>query len=793
MQKIQLYIEGQRVDLFDDESVVLTQTIQNVKDVQKVFTDYSKTFTLPATKENNKIFKHYYNNSITNGFDGRSRVSATLELNHLKFRKGKIKLEGVDLKNNVPHSYKVRFTGNTVTLKDLLGEDKLNALNSLDSINLVYDSSSIKSSFQDNPSTNDVIVPLITHTQRLTYNSHSSANDVGNLHYDSSGGGSNVHGVSWNDLKYALRLDRIIQAIEVKYGITFSNDFFTSTNEPYYNLFMWLHRKKGDVTSTGTGNILAQSLVNTWTVTHNPTQTGIINVSTLNITSTTLNPSSNSFFQFGGLTLKLKTTSADSYNVSIQINGQEAHRVIDASGDVDISDTEYNLVAGGYNVIIESANNITFSEVTWVLETRIGTSSFITSFTSASFTHNNSFSFIISQQIPDLKIIDFLTGVFKMFNLTSYVDDNTGEVIVKTLDNYYSGGVSYDITEFIDRSKSTVNVALPFKEITFEHGDTKTLLAKQHEQLAAQTWGKMHYNQVGGIDFGGDIYKVKTPFSQLKYERLRDYNTDAVTSIQYGYFVDDNQEPYYGKPLLFYPIRNNGNNISFVEDSTTHSPIVNYNIPSNSVALSSATSKYNINFNQEFNEYGALSDPADYEFTDTLFEAYHKDYISDVFDVTNRLTKLTAYLPLRILLNYTLADRFNISGTTYKINSIKTNMLTGKSDLELLNDIYTPPAPAIPPDTTPPTAPVVGTPIVGTNTVNFCWGASSDGTGVGVKSYSVTQDGVLVQRVSATPYRDTYCVTITGLTSGTTYAFGVTATDFNNNVSTTTTINVTTL
>ena len=101
MQKIQLYIEGQRVDLFDDESVVITQTIQNVKDFQRVFTDYSKTFTIPATKENNKIFKHYYKNSITNGFDGRKRVSATLELNHLKFRKGKIKLEGVELKNKV--------------------------------------------------------------------------------------------------------------------------------------------------------------------------------------------------------------------------------------------------------------------------------------------------------------------------------------------------------------------------------------------------------------------------------------------------------------------------------------------------------------------------------------------------------------------------------------------------------------------------------------------------------------------------------------------------------------------
>ena len=70
--------------------------------------------------------------------------------------------------------------------------------------------------------------------------------------------------------------------------------------------------------------------------------------------------------------------------------------------------------------------------------------------------------------------------------------------------------------------------------------------------------------------------------------------------------------------------------------------------------------------------------------------------------------------------------------------------------------------------------------------IYFCWAASSDGTGVGVKSYSVTQDGVLIQRVSATPLQEFYCVTITGLTSGTSYAFGVTATDFNNNVSTTT-------
>jgi len=138
MQTIQLYIEGQRVDMFKDESVSLTQSIQNVRDIAKIFTDFSKTFTLPASKTNNKIFKHYYNFSIENGFDGRTKKDATIELNHLPFRDGKIKLEGVDLKNNKAYSYKITFFGSTVVLKDLLGEDKLSSLNSLNALNETY-------------------------------------------------------------------------------------------------------------------------------------------------------------------------------------------------------------------------------------------------------------------------------------------------------------------------------------------------------------------------------------------------------------------------------------------------------------------------------------------------------------------------------------------------------------------------------------------------------------------------------------------------------------------------------
>ena len=42
MINVQLYIEDERIDLFDDETIELTSAIQNVRDIAKVFADYSQ-------------------------------------------------------------------------------------------------------------------------------------------------------------------------------------------------------------------------------------------------------------------------------------------------------------------------------------------------------------------------------------------------------------------------------------------------------------------------------------------------------------------------------------------------------------------------------------------------------------------------------------------------------------------------------------------------------------------------------------------------------------------------------
>lgn len=672
MQNIELYIEGQRVELFKDESVSLTQSIKNAKQVDKIFTEFTKTFTVPASKSNNKIFKHYYNFDIDNGFDARIKKPGTIELNSYPFKEGKIKLEGVSLKDNKPYAYRITFFGNIVNLKDIVGEDKLNVLTDLDTLSEIYSTSEVKLALQRDPATSDVLVPLITHTDRLYFETSNNSGADGNLWYQSG----HQHGVLWSQLKYALRIRKIVEAIETQYtGITFSNDFFTSTNLPYNNLFMWLHRKKGDV---GFG-----SQVPTFFTTVNGWVSEVADLARM-VNTSTFRPTVPSDYDLDNITLSLLRSNSIPYSLTILRNGVQTY-------STDVTSTNEFITLPGqayvnnsdYTVIIEHSETIAFTNIRWqITATEQGgggqTNTFETS-DQGDFTVNAQIQFDITQQIPEIKIIDFLTGLFKMFNLVAYVND-AGTIVVETLDSFYENGVNYDISNFIDINNSQVDVALPYKEIVFGYKDTKTLLAAVHNQLFNYEWAKEAYN--GGESLDGGIYKVELPFAHFKFERLLDLDDSSSTDVQWGYCVDDNRESYIGDPFLFYPIRQtSATEISFRDSTTLHSPITTYIIPSNSLDLDSTVSKDNINFKNENNEYEGGT-----EFTDTLFQKYYSNYITDVFNSKNRLTKVTAYLPLKILLNFTLADRFDINGRRYKINSIKTNLQDGKSELELLNE-----------------------------------------------------------------------------------------------------------
>ena len=139
---------------------------------------------------------------------------------------------------------------------------------------------------------------------------------------------------------------------------------------------------------------------------------------------------------------------------------------------------------------------------------------------------------------------------------------------------------------------------------------------------------------------------------------------------------------------MFYPILNNGTSIRIRDEETTdENDITRYFIPSNSLALDCATSKVNIHFQNEINEYTAREAGDPTCFTDTLFETKYKTYIQDVFNEKRRLIKVTAYLPMKVYYNLQLNDLIQLGQDSYKINSMKTDLTTGKTEFELLNTI----------------------------------------------------------------------------------------------------------
>lgn len=699
----------------ENPNITITDTLKNVKNIDKVFTEFSQTFSVPASKTNNKIFKHYYNSDIVGGFDARIRATAEIELNSIPFKKGFIKLEGVDLRDNKPYTYRITFFGNTVSLKNLLGDDLLSDLGTIpegkinlfeefskkiDGTDLLYDSDDIETylTTQVNRTVDGVNyiapiqVPLLTHSQRLYYDSSEEIRDTGNVKFNPPNGYfSRIHGVKFNELKYALNISVIIKAIEEKYGLNFSNDFFKGGDLSFNDLYMWLHRKKGGVIGEDAVALYPKS-VDGWSIASG-TVISMINTSTLQIDKNV----DNFFEEFN---LRLTRPTNEPYSISVSRNSSVVYSENDITSTNKVIDLRpYSQANAQFTVILTYSDDITFTDIKWEYINYNNFPYLTESYSTGSFDVLTEFQFNISQQIPKMKVLDFITSIFKMFNLVAYIEG--GIVVVKDLDTFYvnqSNNSPYDISKYIDVKSSQVNSALPFREVDFSYKGLKTFLAKKHEQLFNEEWGTEEYNGEDSTILSNDIFKVEVPFEHMKFERLIDSDTSILTDIQYGYSVDDNQQSYIGQPLVFYmdlktltttPV---DKRISFVDSvntvndvpnvATSRVPISSYYTPANSdLKYSQVEDRQSLHFSQETDEWELNTT------TETLFNNYHKNYISSVFKESNRLSKVTAYLPLKILRSYTLADRFIINGKTYKINSIKTNLNTGKSEIELLNDI----------------------------------------------------------------------------------------------------------
>lgn len=778
MQRLQLYIEDNNgdyklIDLFEDENIELTSTIQDIRDIGKVFTDYSQTFTVPASDTNNKVFRHFYNYFITgNAYDSRKKKRAQLFINYTPFRRGKIFLNSVKMKNNKPYAYVLIFYGNTVSLKDLLGDDELIHLaynpdsetkeaRYLSNYNHEYNEVNVRNGLTNGldflidgtVQEEAIIYPLITSKKRLYFHSATpSFNANGNIYHDESRNpdGDPYRGLKFTDLKPAIRLIHIIEAIEDTYRgsdnsklIQFTRDFFDSP--AFSNLYMWINNKRGEFNDLDDDE---QYLFSYTLTDYNETYGNqVVYPEEITITGsnvelamerngTSTQPRYRYRFNLDivvsdqnvdyDVILRNKTTGSEEKKSSLG-NSNLQWDII----EVSFANTNENLITYNYEIEVRSKEVLTVVSADVNLQDSFNYFPFDDNYYDTSTNELTEALLLLKDRLPNIKVIDFLTGIFKMFNLTAYYIDDEGDpdygkIYVDTLDNFYSDAVNnklgglIDIDKYLDIKEHTVDSVLPFTDIDFKYQETNTVLMENHESQFNEVFGNSEFTVrrafPGEID-RGTKYEIQLPFSHMKYERLLDLNTNSAsptreTLIQWGYCAggdftatnEDAIEPEVPtgdydtisiKPLLFYAINvtelpsaspSNGNRSGKINWISTSPPtgLTSYWRPSNSndTGNSSTPPSYSLNFDQEFDEWQRINYGNN---SNSLFNVFYKSYIESVFNRAKRMFKVTAYLPPNIIINYRLNDQIKIQDKMFRINSITTNLMTGKSQIELLN------------------------------------------------------------------------------------------------------------
>ena len=638
-----------RLELFSDEKISVTSIFQDIADISKVFTDFSQSFTVPATPTNNAIFKHWYENDVDNGFDARIRKNAYIELDTIPFRVGKIQLEKAQYKNGNLDNYQITFFGSIVSLKDKFNNLSLKDIN-YSGLLFNYSGTAVKSRVSGDDY--DVKFPLISSKNVWTWNTDGNAQ----TNWDISKSATPIY---YNDLFPAVRLKRLLTAIGYTIGVNFSGTFLD--DERFKRAFLWFKN----------ANEFVDSLVST----------------KINFTSVNSTTGSASLFDTANDVLKYVEPTypevIDKSFLYITFNASGVNCAIETyKNNVKINEvffpsqttvTKVGLPldgTGDYSFYISSVVPVQYTSY-YYFETGIYTPTTYSKVKDLTANQpiltTSSGSMDLAIHAPEITIEDFFSGVLKAFNLTCYSEDGINYK-VEQLENWYLNGDVRDLSKYTITDNIEISKTELYKSIKFKFAESKNLLSVEYLSRSKTPYGDLLYN----MDIDGSEYLIELPFETMLMSKF------SETSLQVGFSLDTNLNPIIpGATLLYdYGYVRTGN--FYFNDGSSTEKLTQYYMFGQDSYVSGVN--YTINFGTEQSTYTNKLE------TNGLYSNYYADYLANIFSKKSRLIRVKMILPIGVLTKLKLNDRVVIRDKRYIIQKFTTDLTTGEADLELLTD-----------------------------------------------------------------------------------------------------------
>ena len=704
--------DGQVIcDLYEDEAIPLSLSIDDFKNVAEKVQSYSKDFHLPNTKRNNKIFGHIFDvQRTTTGyvFNPYLKTRAILKEDSYLLFEGFLQLIDINDKEGEV-SYNVNLYSEPVTLKDVL-QDKTFAGIDFTELQHDYTITNIKNSWDD--STGLDLAQNLT-TSSAAYDSSIGLGNTNVLKYpfvnwrgdfsiDSSGN------IGLIDLEQVFRpfiqVKYLLQRIIHEAGFEFHSNFFDTTD--FKKLYMDFNWGQGlgssEVFEMFETNNSGETLVRAGTsfteleignvVSENPT-----GITGTYLSGNTLTATNNNTTVSINYTVRLYNSDSSSRSIDVEWQHHDASTGNTTSIDV-LSHSSF--AAGGFFTYQGYLTRVldTNDTLKCVFKSDVANKFLQGNNTSVSIDGNNQLTIpsIFFYQLTSIQTAassllhsirgevnqyEFFKGIMTMFNLVVIKEDEIlriepySDIFINN-----SNSTQHNWTEKVDVSEINLK-PLELKrmvKLRYEDDDNDYSLNVYKKATSGYLYGTKEIdgstavgNQISNLTGIEEI--IATPFAPTLIKPATDF-FDAELTIPHIYSGNDDGtefEDFENLPRILYNV------------GVKTLPSKTYFVPAQNGAAA-------INSETQFLQFAHLSEiptttsTIDYNFEsrqliqaiggspiDNLYQTYYSPYYDELYNPDTRVMTMKVDLSPADIENFRFYDTVIIKNREYRVNKIE--------------------------------------------------------------------------------------------------------------------------
>ena len=588
---IQILGDGQALlDLYEDEDLPLSLSVDDFKNVAEQVQSYSKAFNVPATKRNNRIFDHIF--EVTREvesagsllFNPYKKTKCVLKQDGFILFEGYLRMLDITDKEGET-SYNVNLYSEVLALAELL-QDR--TFRDLDFTELAHDynKTNIKRSWNDFGNS-------ITYTNAGTSGFRDAYTTLRYPFVDwnhqfiiaATGGSPTAGNPQLSSLEQAFRpfinvkyiIDRIFEATDFTYESTFFND--ADFNKLYMDFNWGADNSPVDINSTKEA------------ITDGSTTAG--NFPLYN----TLSQNSNNFNSDFGYSGGVYTAQTDNqtynfnYAFTLRVNnatiqqsfsGECRWKLVKAGVTTYLNETPFGGIvpatsvsnAGYIGNILETlnigdtltpefTNDASFGSVLFTSEPTYTTGQALPTVVNISSPIVTT-DIILQTLRGELGQWDFLKGLITMFNLVSLPDENNpNNIKIEPYSDVFinnSDSVELNWTDKIDVSEMKLTPLADLNRKTifkFVEDDDDFAFTNYKNEVGGHLYGSQKFNATNEFNIlDGEEEIVAEPFAATVVKPLMDNYPQFITPAIYSYNPqDDTSEGFENSPRIMY---NNG-------------------------------------------------------------------------------------------------------------------------------------------------------------------------------------------------------------------------------------------